>query len=504
MTENVFATTSFTKFDPSLANDINNANLFVQLHGGEFIFDPLNREWLYLKDGFWAADPGDLKVLYAAENVSSYLMKHAHDDRTDDAATKRKKYNHGVVSGDNPRVNAIVRFARNRLWIDPARLNHDPYILGCANGVVDLKYFLPNGKPNPKFGKLRPAEPIDLVTRNTQIQFDPKAHCETWDKFLLEIMSGKHHMVDYLWRVFGYSLTGDISERAFFIFHGDGRNGKSTLVEVVKAALGLRRCGYSQKARFSTFLVKDSGAGIGDDIAHLSGARLVIASETAGNRELDTSLVKELTGGDTIRTRHLYASEFEFQPQFKLILVTNTVPPIHEVTEAIWDRLHYVAFNYRVPEEKVDRKLREKLQAELPGILAKMVLACGEWQRDGLKPPPEVFAARTELYRDNDSFGAFLDEEVEMAQASYSVHREIYQRLRLWWGRNFSSKPPSSKRLLQYLRHMSKSKKLPIEECGTYANSPKWVGLGLKRMPGESSFFEPREPGEDEPEGREN
>ena len=48
-----------------------------------------------------------------------------------------------------------------------------------------------------------------------------------------------------------------------------------------------------------------------------------------------SSLVKTLTGRDTVSARFLHENEFQFKPKFKLILNSNYLP----VTESnlIWD-----------------------------------------------------------------------------------------------------------------------------------------------------------------------
>jgi putative DNA primase/helicase len=43
---------------------------------------------------------------------------------------------------------------------------------------------------------------------------------------------------DFVRRYIGYSLTGDTREQALAIVSGSGANGKSTLVETVRALLG--------------------------------------------------------------------------------------------------------------------------------------------------------------------------------------------------------------------------------------------------------------------------
>lgn len=45
-------------------------------------------------------------------------------------------------------------------------------------------------------------------------------------------------IIHYLQKAFGYSITNSAREQCMFILHGDGNNGKSLLLDVIKNALG--------------------------------------------------------------------------------------------------------------------------------------------------------------------------------------------------------------------------------------------------------------------------
>lgn len=506
------AETTVIVLPDSLKNDGDNTDVFVGLHGKRFAFDPLTGQWLFFSDGDWLPLPGNpLRqdplwlearkdecarahtwqpdanhlVMMAIEDVYHKLIRQARTQPLPDAREQAKAVKHAVDAGNLYRLNAMQQLARNRLVAKPNQFNQEPFLLGCANGIVDLRQ-----------ATLRDGTPGDRISKNTGVRYDPAAACPLFDQFLLEIMEADQEMVSYLWRVFGYCLTGDVSERAFFILHGSGRNGKTTLVELLLSLLGARRAhgaAYAQKARFNTFLEKYRiGGGANDDVAHLAGARVVIAAEASGKQPLDVPLVKELTGGDTARARYLYGGEFEFKPQFKLMLVTNHVPPIYETTEAIWDRLHYINFDYRVPDEKVDRRLAKKLEIELPGILAKAVAGCLEWQQGGLRPPAKVLRAKKDLYEEMDTFGEFLVEMCEFKPGAEVLHSELYFFVPRWMADRGFSKAPSSKALRAYLEQKSKSRELPIRKKDKEIHHvPVWVGMQMKApVRGQKDLYE--------------
>jgi putative DNA primase/helicase len=125
-------------------------------------------------------------------------------------------------------------------------------------------------------------------------------------------------VIDFVRRFAGYSLSGSTRERVIAILHGRGKNGKSTLIELLQDVMG----DYSTTTDTETILAKRY-QGVGNDVAALKGARFVAAAEVEKGRRLAESKVKQLTGNDTVTARVLYSEPFTFRPEFKLWLSTN-------------------------------------------------------------------------------------------------------------------------------------------------------------------------------------
>ena len=78
--------------------------------------------------------------------------------------------------------------------------------------------------------------------------------------------------------------------------------------------------------------------------------------------------IKQLTGGDRIAARFMRQDFFEFSPQFKLTIIGNHVPELHNVDDAARRRFNMAPFTHKPPV--VDKELEEKLRAEWPGYPA--------------------------------------------------------------------------------------------------------------------------------------
>ena len=101
---------------------------------------------------------------------------------------------------------------------------------------------------------------------------------------------------------------------------------------------------------------------------------------------LSASLVKTLTGRDTINARFLNENSFEFVPQFKLFINTNHLPKVTDPTVFDSGRVKVVPFNRHFSEEEQDKTLKRRLRQteNLSGILNWCWMGCGCCRRPGL------------------------------------------------------------------------------------------------------------------------
>jgi putative DNA primase/helicase len=214
-------------------------------------------------------------------------------------------------------------------------------------------------------------------------------------------------LIGFLQRAIGYTLTGSTREQCIFILWGITKTGKSTFLATLRRLLGP----YGQQADMESFMHKDRQE-VRNDLADLAGSRFVCALESQEGRRLAENLIKQLTGGvDMIKARFLFQEHFTYKPQFKVFLGTNHKPVIKDTDAAIWERIRLVPFAVQIPPEERDKTLDDRLQAELPGILAWAVRGCMEWQQKGELGEPKAVVQATATYRSEmDAVGRFLTE----------------------------------------------------------------------------------------------
>jgi putative DNA primase/helicase len=277
-------------------------------------------------------------------------------------------------------------------------------------------------------GEIRRGRKEDYITQSSGIPFVQDAKAPRWELFLKEIFNGDERLISFIKRAAGYSLTGLTVEEIILICWGNGRNGKTVLLNTLRKILG----DYADNTPFSTFEIDPKGKSQNtNDLAKLVGKRLVTSSETSGSVRLNEERVKALTGRDPITCRFLFQEFFTYTPAYKIWLAVNHKPVIIGVDEGIWTRVRLIPFavSFRGREDKY---LEETLEKELPGILQWAISGCLEWQEKGLPQPGLVQKATDEYRSESDIVGKFLKEKTEEKKGSKIQATVLYEAFKAW------------------------------------------------------------------------
>lgn len=299
----------------------------------------------------------------------------------------------------------------HRLAVQHDVWDSDPFALGTPGGVVDLRT-----------GKTAAAERHAMITRTTSIA-PAEGEPTRWFQFMREVTNGDDELASFIQLALGYCLTGSTREHALFFGYGGGKNGKSVLLNTVSRVMG----DYATTAAMDTFTVS-RGEKHPTDLARLDGARLVSASETEEGRAWAEARIKQLTGGDRIAARFMRQDFFEFTPRFKLFIVGNYRPRLHNVDEAMRRRFNIIPFIHVPP--KPDKELEEKLVDEHPQILAWMIEGARRWYESGLTRPKAIADATDRYFEDQDMIGQWLAERCEIRPGAMGRASSLYDSWR--------------------------------------------------------------------------
>lgn len=415
----------------SATSDLANARRLVQHHGQDLMHVP-GIGWHVWKGGPWQLDDGHAqrlafglgRIIQAEADALDACVNDETMQGTDEAkqrADYQKTLHRWARSSEFVvSVRHTLDAAQTLLSVKADELDANPLLVGTPSGVIDLTT-----------GQQREHRREDRITKRIACDYDPAARAPLWDAFVRRIMGSDRELTAYLQTICGYMLSGKRGEHALPVFHGSGKNGKSTFLGIVQTLMG----DYAGTAAPGLLLHRKDADQLAS-IAALRGLRLVVASESGETERLDESRVKLITGGDRLTGRALYQNFVEFTPTHLAILQTNHRPRVSGTDDGIWRRLKLVPFAVTIPENERDPELPSKLRAELPGILAWCVEGWRMYQAHGFREP-EAVAVATGAYRStSDQVGQFVNERCVIGQEHTATSSGLYNSYRIWCAEN--------------------------------------------------------------------
>lgn len=296
------------------------------------------------------------------------------------------------------------------------KLNSKKHLVSFTNGVYDLM-----------LKEFRPTKMDDYIELSTGYEHDSTIMNDEVITFIEQVLPVKA-VRDYVLKRMSDCLNGDIPNTMFLMFIGDGANGKSQLLNLLKATMG----DFGEKADVTLLTRKRSDANeANSEKAKLMNKRFAFFSEPDDGEKINIGLLKELTGSEEIVARELYQQSRSFVMDAKFFLACNELPSIKAEDTALWRRIRVVDFPSRFvdsPNEsnefKIDRTLPSKIREDLSWKQTFMNILVEYYHKD-VAEPNEV-KVKTNEYRDeNNDFQNWLCENIERKEGSILHLKDI-------------------------------------------------------------------------------
>jgi len=417
----------------------------------------------------WKRDGEGLKIKRIVQEAASKACEELAKVEVSQKTQKQRKAIRSISNKlkSNAFQNNVISMLKSHPVIFTQTDDLDTYqhIIGMENGVFDLdaKTFIDEGE-------------LYLVTRNMNVTYDPNADCPVFDQMMVRLFPDAYKR-NYVMKTLGYALSGKNNLKDFYVWVGSGDNGKSTLIEAIASVFG----DYSVTLDPSS-LIRKSGGGIPNDIADLRGARLCVTSETSAGAVMDASLIKRLSGSDTITARYLYGEYFKFVNKAPIFLLTNYVPVFDGNDTAIANRVCIVQFDEVISEDEKIADMAELLYAERSGIFNRLIEAYELVKKEGLIKP-ECIKQDTAAFCDQSNLiKQFADEYVEHeGEAKLPVDTAYFQYVQ--WAQSSNYKPLSKNLFNNSFESYTQLEKARLSE------GMVWKGAKLRKYVTQSALF---------------
>lgn len=292
--------------------------------------------------------------------------------------------------------------------------------VSLENGVLDINALISTGTAN-----LSPHSPELFSLTTLPYSFDQSAQCPTWRRVLEEIQPNQE-VQNLLQEWAGYNLVADVGQEKFTILFGEGANGKSVYLTVLRILLG--------EGNFTSVPLEAFNASKTFMLAATAGKLANIVSELNELDKTSEGNVKNYVSGESFTAERKYKDPFTFNPTARLTFSTNTLPRFVDRSDGIWRRMLLVPFQTRILDEaKQDKRLKDisywKSTGELPGIFNWALEGLIRLRKRSTFLEPEVCRIAKDSYRcDMNPTRVFIMENyLEGSVDDFIPKSEIYE-----------------------------------------------------------------------------
>jgi putative DNA primase/helicase len=294
---------------------------------------------------------------------------------------------------------------------------------------ADPQICLLNGILNVVTLEFEKHDPTKYFLQRIPVKYDSEAACPGIDAFHEQVVEKADTQT--LLEIVGYCLYPSYPFHKAFILNGDGSNGKTTWLNIVKALLGPENCcNISLQELENNRFAK----------AALVGKLANVYADLSSTALKHTGVFKQLVGGDRIGAEFKFGKHFSYDATVKHLFSANIIPESPDDTGAYFRRWIIVNFPKiftSFSEPKADPSILAKLTTpqEISGLLNRALKALREVLERGYFYGDRPTAAwRQEYIRKSDPVHAFvLDALEEQSDPELFIKKSDLHRAFVWY-----------------------------------------------------------------------
>lgn len=330
-----------------------------------------------------------------------------------------------------------------------------------------------NGWVNVKTLKFIDHTPTKLSKRVSAVDYDKKAKCPKYDKFLDEEMQLKPDQVKVIDQFSGLLLTPDITKQKMLVLIGKPGCGKSTLLDAWNDVLG--DCATQSSLHE---IASDSFRFGGSSLV---GKQLCWFDEVEVTRSnMGNSLINLITGQYIRVERKGIDGIVKADNNLKCVLTANTLPRSAEM--GIYRRMILIYLEYSFYENQTaDFNIRQILKSEASGILNRMLRGLADLNKYGNFTMIEGHDELIEEYKtSSNTMSEFLDYHFEADETATPIKSTVLLEAYKNFSNDRYTESLTPQRFGMALKHHGLSRFDKIYNKKDRTGNKMWCGLRLK------------------------
>ena len=232
-------------------------------------------------------------------------------------------------------------------------LQHQLYKRVKQNNTDIKKFHISINNGIIKNGEFIPINNAGFTPFVLNVTYNAEAYDVNVDKFLNEISCNRVEIRQTLEEILGHILMIDKFPAHVFFLKGNGKNGKSTFLEMINEFVG----------SMGTTLGLES-FNDGTSVSMLNGKLVNCSDETDDVYIEKCKGYKSLASGNTITVRPIYSQPVMVKNTATLLLNANKMPQFKDKTGGFFRRLKIIPFDYDVSNKKRVANLLDLLSTD--------------------------------------------------------------------------------------------------------------------------------------------
>lgn len=282
--------------------------------------------------------------------------------------------------------NEVINYIQDMKKVRKKDIKVNPYVVNCKNTRLDIRT-----------GKCLEYDPSIIEFLRLPVVYDPSAYCADLDKMLNRVFCGDREVINLFEELLGYGLMGHAKFAKVFLFCGNGSNGKSTILDLLRTFAGFENCsamGVNETtSTFGKIELEHKYFNIGDDI----------------DKEIikDTGTLKRISAGNAVTVENKGEKKYSTTLTATLIYSANEIPKSFDKTDGFYRRWTIIPFNARFSpdDEDFDPMIEEKITTpeSLSYMLNMALRGAKRLLKQGHFTEPQSVKDALEMYKSDNS-----------------------------------------------------------------------------------------------------
>jgi P4 family phage/plasmid primase-like protien len=463
------------------------AQLMVKRFGDLFVYCPELKGFLVWDGRRWRRQVQNLRLMRnlawrTGNSIWPEVAAYTGKDQERMIGAARTLHS---LKGMNSVIGTLSAITGVSVSID--RFDAKPDLLNAWNGTIELKT-----------GDLRAHRQDDYLTGLVPCNYIKGLVDKVWLKYLNVSFESNMTEVQFMLRLTGLIISGDLRFEKWIYLKGEGENGKSVFGEAMMKMLGTELTAIPRPA-----MIEETRWAVtcNPDMAELPGVLLAFIDELKKDFPIDGQVAKSIASSSTLTANPKNVPKFDFRNAATLMVASNWDPKVSDTSHGMWRKMLVVPFDHEVTEEEKDFNLKATLaeQEHREGILSMAVDGYIDLINNGYDGKdmivPERFEQAHFAYKRNEHpLAAWVEDRATLEPGAETLAADLEADIRDWKtqehkaGRYHNDIKTGSSVLSRHFTSLELGK----EERG--ANRTVWrLGIALK-YPRVDTHIEPSTP----------